>query len=59
MVLPFANLSGDPSVNPLAEGVTEGLTDALSRLTASYSFFNVIASDTAKASGLRTRVNAG
>jgi adenylate cyclase len=49
MVLPFVNLSDDPSQNQLAEGVTEGLTDAFSRLTASYPFFRVIASDTAKA----------
>ena len=49
MVLPFVNPSGDPSQNQLAEGVTEGLTDAFSRLTASYPFFKVIASDTAKA----------
>jgi TolB-like protein len=49
MVLPFANLSGDPSQNQLAEGVTEGLTDAVSRLFASYPFVKMIASDTAKA----------
>jgi adenylate cyclase len=49
MVLPFANLSADPSQNQLAEGVTEGLTDAFSRLSASYPFFKVIAGDTAKA----------
>ncbi len=44
MVLPFANLSGDASVNQLAEAVTDGLTDALSRFSV-----RVIASDTAKA----------
>jgi adenylate cyclase len=49
MVLPFANLSGDSSQNQLAEAVTQGLTDAFSRLTASYPFFKVIAGDTAKA----------
>ena len=49
MVLPFANLSGDSGQNQLAEGVTEGLTDAFSRLAASYRFFKVIAGDTAKA----------
>ncbi len=49
MVLPFTNLSGDPSQNQLAEAVTGGLTDAFSRLTASYSIFKVIPSDTAKA----------
>ena len=49
MVLPFANLSGDPSQSQLAEGVTEGLTDALSRVSASYPFFQIVAGDTAKA----------
>jgi adenylate cyclase len=49
MVLPFANLSGDSSQNPLAEGVTEGLTDALSRVSASYPFFQIVAGDAAKA----------
>jgi adenylate cyclase len=49
LVLPFANLSGDASQNQLVEGVTEGLTDAFSRLSASYPFFKVIAGDTAKA----------
>ncbi len=44
MVLPFTNLSGDSSVNPLAEAVTDGLTDAASRFRV-----QVIASDTAKA----------
>ena len=44
MVLPFANLSGDASVNELAEAVTDGLTDALSRFSV-----RVIAGDTAKA----------
>jgi class 3 adenylate cyclase/TolB-like protein/predicted Zn-dependent protease len=49
MVLPFANLSGDSSQNRLAEAATQGLTDAFSRLTASYPFFKVIGGDTAKA----------
>ena len=44
MVLPFTNLSGNSSMNQLAEAVTEGLTDAFS----SYPFLKVIASDTAK-----------
>jgi TolB-like protein len=44
MVLPFTNLSGDSSMNQLAEAVTEGLTDAFS----SNPFLKVIASDTAK-----------
>ena len=48
MVLPFANLSGDSSQNPLAEAVTDGLTDSLSRLVAAYPFAHVIAADTAK-----------
>jgi adenylate cyclase len=48
MVLPFTNLSGDSSVNPLAEAVTDGLTDALSRLFAAFSSLQVIASETAK-----------
>jgi TolB-like protein len=48
MVLPFANLSGDPSQNQLAEGVTEGLTDAASRFFAAYPDVKVIVSDTAK-----------
>jgi adenylate cyclase len=44
MVLPFTNLSGDPSMNTLAEAVTDGLTDSASR-----SLVQVISSDTAKA----------
>ena len=48
MVLPFANLSGDSSQKSLAEAVTDGLTDSLSRLLAAYPFAHVIASDTAK-----------
>ncbi len=48
MVLPFANLSGDSSQDPLAEAVTGGLTDALSRLAAALPFIHVIAADTAK-----------
>ena len=48
MVLPFTNLSGDPTVNPLAEAVTDGLTDALSRWFAAVSPVQVIASETAK-----------
>jgi len=48
MVLPFTNLSGDPTVNPLAEAVTGGLTDAASRLTAAFPIFKVIAGDTAR-----------
>ena len=43
MVLPFTNLSGDPSMNTLAEAVTDGLTDAASRFPV-----QVISSDTAK-----------
>jgi adenylate cyclase len=48
MVLPFANLSDDSSMNQLAEAVTNGLTDAVSRLVAAYPFIQVIAADTAK-----------
>ena len=48
MVLPFANLSGDSSQDPLAEAVTDGLTDAVTRLAASFPFIHVIAADTAK-----------
>jgi adenylate cyclase len=44
MILPFTNLSGDSSLNQLAEAVTDGLTDAASRFRV-----QVIASDTAKA----------
>jgi len=33
VVLPFANLSGDPSQDYFAEGITENLTTALSRLS--------------------------
>ena len=44
MVLPFTNLSGDSSMNQLAEAVTDGLTDAASRFGV-----QVIAGDTAKA----------
>jgi TolB-like protein len=42
-VLPFANLSNDPSQNCLADGVTESLTPDLSRLRGSF----VIAVNTA------------
>ena len=44
MVLPFTNLSGDPSMNTLAEAVTDGLTDAASPFPV-----QVISSETAKA----------
>jgi TolB-like protein/class 3 adenylate cyclase len=44
MVLPFTNLSGDSSMNQLAEAVTDGLIDVASRFSV-----QVIASDTAKA----------
>jgi adenylate cyclase len=43
VVLPFANLSGDPSQDYFAEGITENLTTALSRLRGSF----VIARSTA------------
>ena len=43
MMLPFTNLSGDSSMNQLAEAVTDGLTDAASRLSV-----QMISSDTAK-----------
>jgi adenylate cyclase len=45
VVLPFANLSGDPGQDYFAEGVTENLTTALSRLRGSF----VIARSTAAA----------
>jgi adenylate cyclase len=44
-VLPFANLSGDPGQDYFAEGVTENLTTARSRLRGSF----VIARSTASA----------
>ena len=43
VVLPFANLSGDPSQDYFAEGITENLTTDLSRLSGSF----VIARNTA------------
>src|SRR5262249_55546645 len=43
VVLPFANLSGDPSQDYLADGVTENLTTELSRIRDSF----VIARNTA------------
>jgi adenylate cyclase len=43
VVLPFANLSGDPGQDYFAEGITENLTAALSRLRCSF----VIARSTA------------
>jgi TolB-like protein len=43
VVLPFANLSGDPSQDYFADGITENLTTALSRLHDSF----VIARNTA------------
>jgi adenylate cyclase len=43
VVLPFANLSGDPSQDYFADDVTENLTDGLSRIRDSF----VIARDTA------------
>ena len=43
VVLPFANLSGDPSQDYFADGVTENLTDGLSRIRDSF----VIARNTA------------
>jgi adenylate cyclase len=48
LVLPFANPSGDSAMNQLAEAVTDGLTDAFSRLSASFPFFQVIAGEAAK-----------
>jgi hypothetical protein len=45
VVLPFANLSGDPGQDYFAEGVTENLTTARSRLRGSF----VIARSTASA----------
>ena len=43
MVLPFANLSGDPTQDYFADGITENLTTDLSRLSGSF----VIARNTA------------
>jgi TolB-like protein/DNA-binding winged helix-turn-helix (wHTH) protein len=43
VVLPFANLSGDPSQDYLADGVTDNLTTELSRIRSSF----VIARNTA------------
>ena len=43
VVLPFANLSGDPSQDYFADGITENLTTDLSRLSGSF----VIARNTA------------
>jgi TolB-like protein len=43
VVLPFANLSGDPSQDYFADGITENLTTALSRIHGSF----VIARNTA------------
>jgi len=43
VVLPFANLSGDPSQDYFADGVTENLTEGLSRIRDSF----VIARNTA------------
>src|SRR5277367_6313553 len=43
VVLPFANLSGDPSEDYFADGITENLTTDLSRLSGSF----VIARNTA------------
>ena len=43
MVLPFTNLSGDPSQDYFADGVTENLTTDLSRIRNSF----VIARNTA------------
>ena len=43
MVLPFANLSGDPSQDYFADGITENLTTELSRIGGSF----VIARNTA------------
>ena len=53
-VLPFANLSGDPSQDYFADGVTENLTTDLSRIRGSF----VIARNTAftfKGKGLDTK----
>ena len=44
VVLPFANLSGDPSQDYVAEALTNDLTDAVSRISG----FFVIANNTAK-----------
>ena len=35
-VLPFANLSGDPAQDYLADVITEGLTTALSRIKGAF-----------------------
>jgi adenylate cyclase len=43
VALPFVNLSGDPSQDYFADGITENLTTALSRITGSF----VIARNTA------------
>jgi TolB-like protein len=43
VTLPFANLSGDPSQDYLADGITENLTTELSRIRDSF----VIARNTA------------
>jgi adenylate cyclase len=43
VVLPFANLSGDPAQDYLADVITEGLTTGLSRISATF----VIARSTA------------
>ena len=43
MVLPFANLSGDPAQDYFADGVTENLTTELSRIRDSF----IIARNTA------------
>ncbi len=43
VVLPFANLSGDPEQDYFADGVTESLTTDLSRISGSF----VIARNTA------------
>src|SRR5215472_11129314 len=43
VVLPFANLSGDPNRDYFADGITENLTSDLSRLAGSF----VIARNTA------------
>ena len=55
VVLPFANLSGDPSQDYFADGITENLTTDLSRLSGSF----VIARNTAFAFEKGKNVDAG